>query len=246
MEKRQNDLPPPKTEDFNATLTLIQSREQPERGLWIKGVEATVNLVKAVIWPALILYVFFALHVPIDQILSELPEKLSEAQKISVGSLSLEVQAQAKRTGGMELAVTLQNLSPKAVALLININRAYWAVYSLDMQERKIFGPSPERVKLVAELQSQNLLVFSEDPLAFDKFLKTLQLTKTSEGRTSEHGEEQPAEYKLTRDLTEEENKRLQREQIHLTELGASAFDSVVAAVVEQLRSNSKNLEGHN
>ncbi|WP_319573722.1 hypothetical protein [uncultured Desulfobacter sp.] len=56
----------------------------------IEFYRATVDLVKAMIWPAVLLFIFLYIKDPIVSSLNHLPEIIKSSQKMTVGTVSIE------------------------------------------------------------------------------------------------------------------------------------------------------------
>lgn len=225
---------------MNATVNLVNDKP-PDAINKLELIKWMIDLVKAMIWPALIVYLFLELKGPLQQVLTELPEKVSEAQKISLGSFSLEVEHQAIQTGGMKLADTLRNLSPQSIAELMqignNVNRLVGEGHQESADHFTYFLPGPGFTNILDELAKHGLVKFDVDPQSFDTLVHQLPLKET--GGTTGRGERLTVEYTTTRPLTPEEQAQLFKQMYQLTDLGKRAFDSVVSAVVQQLRSSN-------
>jgi hypothetical protein len=78
-----------------------------------------LDAAKTLVWPILVTTVFVMFRDSIADAVRLLPEKLRESNKISVGSLSFEIQERAARQGNARAAVGLRNLSKSAITLLL-------------------------------------------------------------------------------------------------------------------------------
>jgi hypothetical protein len=83
--------------------------------------EHIVDLIKVTIWPFMILVFLIFYGSEISQIIKIIPKKLENSSKISVGSLSLEIEKSARITGNFELAEIIKNLSENGIRKLLTL-----------------------------------------------------------------------------------------------------------------------------
>lgn len=190
--------------------------------------KTTVALIGATVWPVLIGVVLLLLRTPLLDILRELPAKLSAATKLGVGSLSLEIQYQARAFGNPELARRLGRLSPEAIRRLIETGESQVILVGVDEKHQRYFIPEARTLDTVRELARNGLVSYREDLEEFVIWLGTGPFRRSKDT---------PAYITLTRELTESERKRFRKQQYVLTDLGRKAWDAVLQAVLEQLRS---------
>jgi hypothetical protein len=80
-----------------------------------------IELLKALAWPALALYVLVVYRDLLRRILLMLPAKLEQTSKVSVGSLVFEMQTTLTNIGDPALAKELPNLSRAAYQQLLTM-----------------------------------------------------------------------------------------------------------------------------
>lgn len=90
---------------------------EPEQGIKFSQL---LELVKVLIWPLLIIGFFSLFYSPLSASIRLLPEKLRESKKISIGSLSLEIQEVVVQKGDSRAAASLRKLPQPAIQLLLN------------------------------------------------------------------------------------------------------------------------------
>lgn len=81
--------------------------------------EATISLIKAVIWPAVILFFFLVFRGPITDTVEELPNLFSKTTLITVGSVTIEVDQRLLANANPKLRDSLSKLSAGAIRLLV-------------------------------------------------------------------------------------------------------------------------------
>src|SRR5437867_3181497 len=91
--------------------------------------ENIVNLVKAVVWPLIFVYVLLQYNGPVAQTLALFPDLVKHATKLTAGGITLEIEQKALETGNQALALALKGLSPNARKLLLRVNESYWSVW---------------------------------------------------------------------------------------------------------------------
>ncbi len=69
------------------------------------------------------LFVFIWFRSPLTKIADQLPEKVAEANKVTAGGLSFEIEKTAQKTGDPQLATLIGGLSRNAVEMLLRIGK---------------------------------------------------------------------------------------------------------------------------
>jgi hypothetical protein len=114
-----------------------------------------LELLNTLVWPLLVTSVVLLFFEPLKSIATLLPDKLRESKKISVGSLSFEVEEKIAEKGDLRAAAGVRNLTKEAIALLLNspgVSR--WVSTSDDRPEEL----SLSRLKPVTELVNAGFL----------------------------------------------------------------------------------------
>jgi hypothetical protein len=226
------------TKGINRTKAqLIRSRSHNDQrfGIFLEISTTFVELIRAVIWPLLIVILFFTFQNPIEEIMKELPKKLSDANKFSIGSLSFEIQQQAQSSGNIELAMRLGNLSAGAIAHLIKMGNSHHILVGESLIEDGIqtyFLPDNNRLELIFELNDNDLIEFGEDLDDFDSWIRSdlFELTISDIFDASQT-------FRPTKPLSLSEQKRLKEQHYRLNKLGLQAWNTVLDVVIEQLQS---------
>jgi hypothetical protein len=193
---------------------------------WLQFIKTVIEFVQIIIWPCLVVAFVVVFRGPIDEIATALPRKVEAATKVGVGTLTLEIQEQAKSTGNVELAKRLGRLSPEAIKRLIELGPSWMRVIGSSREpigERYYFS-ALRQLRVISELKDNNLLEFGED---WDEFMAWIY-----SGRFRVEGDllvpNQP--------LSEKDISRLQEQYYKLNKLGLEAWQAVLDAILKQLR----------
>ena len=198
----------------------------------LESFKVIVDLLRVIVWPIIVLGILFTFRQPIIEVADQLPGKFSAASKFGVGSLTFEIQEQARAKGNLLLAGRLRNLSPEAVRLLIELGQSTMILVSEDIYPERTglyFFPDESRLALVRELDRSGLIEYREN---LDGFLHWLR------SRLFEVVRDQVRSDRLrpTRPLAPVEKERLTEMYYRLSPLGREAWNTVLNAVLEQLR----------
>lgn len=214
----------------SATLDLTRIRD-------LSVATLVLGYVRALAWPVLLAGALVVYQPPIGRIVTSLAAKLEAADKVSVGSLSVEVAARAREVGGEELASSIGELSSAAVQALLQLDvpeDGSSSVRVLAAETRSGGAPYvslPDSVALAAlsELEQKGFIKFTE-PL--DKYLAFLEspangLRRRAIGRrlTLEMAQGQPSPA----------STRLMGQSYGLTTRGVQAVTTIVRVVAVQL-----------
>lgn len=152
-----------------------------------------------------------------------------------MGALTLEIQQQARATGNPQLAMRLGKLSPEAIKLLIEIgeNRVLLVGEFINNREGKdkFNIPIVDKLKVVRELESNGLIDYEED---LDSFFTWIQSPLFEV--LSSQWDYKVQSFKSVRPLLPAELERLKKQSYRLNKLGKKAWQTVLYAVLEQLR----------
>jgi hypothetical protein len=122
--------------------------------------QAAVDIVKGLTWPVVIVFVIIFFFGPVSKIAHLLPDKLRDANKISAGGLSLEIQRAASQAGNPRLAERIGGLSENALRFLLNASsgrRGLIGTGTSGSGERRFYLPSSSEMAAIEELASKQL-----------------------------------------------------------------------------------------
>lgn len=194
-----------------------------------------VELVKVLAWPAIVVGAFLMFRQPIEAIVEDLPLKFSQASKVGVGALTLEIQQQAKAAGNPQLAMRLGKLSPEAIKLLIEVGESRVILVGEYINtgegKDKFTIPTVDKLKVVRELEENGLIDYEED---LDSFFTWIQSPLFEV--VSTQWDYKIQSFKSVRPLLPAELERLKKQSYRLNKLGKKAWQTVLYAVLEQLR----------
>lgn len=201
----------------------------------LETLKLLVELIKVLAWPAIFVGAFLMFRQPIEAIMEDLPLKFSEATKVGVGALTLEIQQQAKAAGNPQLAMRLGKLSPEAIKLLIEMGEKRVILIgdykNNGRGDDKFTIPIAEQLKVIRELEKNGLIDYEED---LDGFFTWIQSPLFEVVSTKWDYKVQS--FKPVRPLLPEELERLKKQSYYLNALGKKAWQAVLNAVLEQLR----------
>lgn len=86
--------------------------------------ETSVALIKALIWPIIVLYFFSVLRGPIISTFEQLPYVFQKTTQITIAGVTLEIDQRLQVTASVELREALANLSANALRELVHTGEA--------------------------------------------------------------------------------------------------------------------------
>ena len=121
----------------------------------LKWYQATVELAKAMAWPIAVLIIFISIRAPLWSTLTELPRLIQSAQKVTVGTVSIERKL---RDAGIptETRKALARLSRRGLVLLLDTGKLGFGYLPADWES------SSQNAAALRELQSEGLVVITK------------------------------------------------------------------------------------
>lgn len=199
----------------------------------LRMLELSVDLVKALAWPLLIVGLVAVFHQPLWQIAGNFAVKLEQANKLTVGSFSMEVAVKAREAGDPVLAEQVGSLSSAAVEQLLHTPTNADVVFTSASEDGGSTGigvPSSPAIQALQELEKKGFLQFREPLVPFLERLRKLPAIGTGSSSLNERDW-----YRAPSSLDSPEVRRLRNQSYSLTERGKTAVDSIVKAVASQL-----------
>lgn len=202
----------------------------------LEYLKLSVELVKVLVWPAIVIVAFLMFRQPIEAIIEDMPLKFTEATKVGVGALTFEIQQQAKATGSVELAMRLGKLSPEAIKLLIKTGTNKILLVGEYKGNNggindKFTLPTEEELKVLRELEKNGLVDYEENLTIFFSWLQSPLFEVVHSKWDNER-----ISFKPVRTLSPEELDRLKKESYHLSKQGIKAWQAVLNAIFKQLQ----------
>ena len=114
MTKNQDNVKREESKDEN---------DKEKAGLY-EYYEATVTLIKAIIWPVIILYFFLTLRGPITATVEQLPNLFYKTTHITIAGVTLEIDQRLQAIAPPQLQEALSKLSANALKELVSIGEA--------------------------------------------------------------------------------------------------------------------------
>ena len=222
----------PQTPDGFIVRVVTETAVPPASPPPLEKVKLAIELLRIVAWPALVLALVIVYRVPIRSVMESLATKFAEASKVTIGTLSLEIQEKARQIGSSELARQVGTLSPSAIQELLQTPQ-HGTMILLSTGEQDAVStfalPSQSVLGALTELESKNMIRFREKLGSFMSFFRALPMRQIE-------GAPERTTYAPTRSLSDTEVKRLNGQGYELTDTGRKATEAIVQAVVEQLR----------
>ena len=195
-----------------------------------------VGLTGALAWPTLVAIAVVYFRKPIRAVVEGLPRKFSEAKKLSIGSLSLEIEAKAREVGQPELAAQVGSLSAGAVQQLLRTPRTgdMILVSTGNYLNKREYGlPHQDVLDSLQELEAKGFLKLKMPLLPYVQGVR--RLPSSNADRTVSERDWHLSPY----DADSAEDKRIREQGYSLTDRGRQAVDTIVKAVAEQLSRES-------
>lgn len=204
LDEDKGHIEPSKMSTINQTIDLL------------------TKIVGLITWPLLIIVMLLIFYSPIKRIANTLPEKFERSNEISVGSLSLKIQQQAKAEGNEELAAIIKGLSKGAIRELIDVGYKFIRIIAIDntrSSEMRRYSLAPS-FSTWKELATNGLLESDLDLKDFEDYFNSLNPHNgIVEGST----------------LSQEQREKLEKSQVKLSNRGKRAYDIVVNVVADQI-----------
>ena len=212
--------------------------------------EIIVDLIKAMIWPILVVLMFILFYDQIFSIIEIIPSKIRQSSRIKIGDISLEIERYAKAKGNEELAVIIQDLSKDAITTLVNLGkRGHRVIISDDFKHTYTL---PLELKYFKELEKKELLSANEKIKDYENYFLSLNVNKKivykeNYGSSEEYDERSVKHnFKYQRlfvqydQLSAEQVKRLIDCSVKLTKKGLVAFEIIVEVISGIVNENNE------
>jgi len=189
-----------------------------------------VELVRAMAWPMLALLVLILFYKPIRLAITGIAEKFGTANKLTFGSLSIEIANKARELGDPVLAAGIGALSPVAIEQLLRAptsgSKSLLAWAHLE-SARGLYLPPPPEISALAELETRGLVVFTTPLKPFVEQIRNLPLV-TAASTSDLVG------YLSPYPPDSDEERALFRQTFTLTKSGLNAVEAIIRAVSSQ------------
>ena len=166
--------------NLNAGEHPLRTRSVPEDKL--ASLKLVLGFTKVLIWPLLIVTLFVSYRGPIRTGVDGLAQRIASADKVSIGSLSLEMRKQAQAIGDEDLARRVGELSPQATQLLLRaspVGKNILVSVGRRGDKDPTFGlPTAKNLAALRELKAREFIEFEEDLEGFLVFFETLAMEK--------------------------------------------------------------------
>jgi hypothetical protein len=215
----------------------LQARRSLSKGRFMEWVNLINQLVRTFFVIGIVIVIIYRYGPDIDEIAHTFPERFRHATKLSIGSFSMEIQAQATQLGDPELANTLGTLSGTEVATLIQIRPPPGFLLGGRFQQGKqerFMIPNRDTLKAVAKLQAIGLV---ETNFSVDHILGSLSGVKL------DHPDEFTGQFHdsiISSPLNASIRSMLESYNIQLTEKGIKGVSAIAHAISKQLSDRNR------
>jgi len=207
------------------------------------------DLIKTLIWPVILLLLLILYGKPIGKTINLLPGKLEQSSKVSVGSLSFEIEKTAISTGNRDLADMIKNLSETSLRKLLTIGYGSLIFTVSSEYDKNGKGEkrylTPQHIVEFQELEKNKLIAGEESIDNFLKYFKSLGAIEetrysnddgtTTYSSTTQSNHPYTELSLLVSKLSVEDEKRIAKYSIELTDKGKKAVDIIVKVIAEQI-----------
>lgn len=204
--------------------------EAPQERGFFAASKLLIELLRVVVWPLLVVVLLFVYRGPARRAFEAVATRLADADKVSVGSLSFEIREQALESGNPELAERIDDLSPGAIQMLLQIPLAdaegEHLVYLPDPGEGDFYElPPAAEMDALRELQDKGFVVFDVELGGFMQFFRGV--TREQVGKDTLYFP-RPA-------ISSADRKRIQDQGYRLTERGRKGVEAILRAIASDL-----------
>jgi|ERR1039458_1779379 hypothetical protein len=204
----------------------------------MKELKLVIQLIGALAWPCVVLFVVILFHAPLKNLLQHLAKKFSEASKskFSFGSLSLELENKLQQQGAGNLAEAARKLSRGAFDLILRLGDPNHHHGFGSAGSNSYYLPDHKMLATILELHQAKLLAFTEPVEEFLRFVQThsrVQYVANPSGQNfvvlSKEG------------LTDIERKRVEHMNFRLNEEGKRVHDALLEILLTQLSGSEQS-----
>lgn len=149
----------------------------------VRVAELCIEALKVLAWPCVAIVAFFAFYAQLQDIASGVATKMREADKVTIGSLSLEIKERVREVSNDALAEQVGKLTPQAIEQLLRIadGNNFSLFSSSDDQKALILGvPQQVQLNAIYELEKRGFLKFSLPAEPLVKRVRALPLEESS------------------------------------------------------------------
>jgi hypothetical protein len=196
---------------------------------YLQVAEIIVEAIKAIVWPLSIVMVIIVFYNPLNLIITGLATKINDANKVSLGGFSVEVEEKVRKFADPCLTNHIVTLSPQAIEQLLNTpyNSDFHLLVNLQTDGEKLGLPNEEKLNALIELEKTGFLMFKYPLEPFIK--KVMQFARDP----TKYKDDGHVYYIIPGGVKAEEYRILTDQRYHLTDDGKKAFKAIIKAVSE-------------
>ncbi len=207
------------------------------------------DLLKAALWPIIAVIVFFSYKDDIGKVIGIIPKKFEDSSKITMGSITLEIEKTARSSGNAELGKIIKNLSERGISKLLTLGQSshmvmYNTANSHGGPEEHNFK-TPSDMDVLLELEKNGLLTGDGSVEEFFDFVKSLDHTTEvvyaypdgTESQSSSDDAFRVERLKIEHAiLSKQQYKKLDDYTVRLSDDGRKAFEIVIKVIADQIK----------
>ena len=198
-----------------------------------------VKIVQSLAWPVLVMLLFIFYRDPFSRTIDQIPDLISHATEMQVGSVSLKIEQKAASSSDTRLADALKGLSPDARRILLEAGESYTTIWGTIENNGTTYYAKNDVKPGFQELVQRKLVEFvgprnpngPRSVTPTEKDPRDLDLTPAPPGAVNFGDDHRPEIFVPKKPLTPEELVWIDQEEFRLTDLGKKAFDIIVDVV---------------
>jgi hypothetical protein len=189
----------------------------------INYIDILSKIVALITWPIFLIILLVLFYSPLNRIITVFTTKIEKSYEVSVGSLTFKLQQKALESGNLELAKIIKGLSDEEIKWILKIgNGSHRVIGSNDggsgITSKYHLGNSIESWII---LQNMNLLDSNINLIDYKKYFYSLQPVNN---------------YISKNKLTQQEEQKLLKNSVHLSESGKQAYNIILSTVSEMIK----------
>jgi hypothetical protein len=179
-----------------------------------------------------VLFIYFQLRHPIRTIFEELPTLVSHSSKLSVGSVSLEIQNALSNAGDTALAYKLKGISESEFTTLLDLESGshYW--FGISDNKKEVWLPPPDTINAWLDLKRRGLVDLSVPPDEFEKVISSFKFSSQLASASV---------VQLPKPLTDEQVQKLRAQTVKVNDEGEKVVHAALRLFLNQLSNQGES-----
>lgn len=199
----------------------------------METLKTIAEIIGSLAWPITILVCVILFRTQFRTLLQQLPTKVRDASKLSLGSFSMELDTKARQTGIPELTEGLQLLSRRAFEQFLKIHRESYSTGIVSTSQTPknevvFILPSDDEFRAFEELERAKFVQFTIPLAKYRSSIGTLPLKQIYQDWSRPR-------YLPERPLSKDEDRAILNQSYGLTDLGRRALDTIMDTILDHL-----------